>query len=81
MLKKDTYATMVSEAKARTHELIYTQSQLDKKEKEIEGLKEEIENLHLQLEEEKEKYKKYATHMRTKKNESAKKWLNGYPDE
>lgn len=50
-------------------------------EMEIRGLESQIEQLEEKLKEEGEKYKKYVKQMRQKKNESAKKWLNGYPDE
>ena len=80
-MKKVVYETMVNDIKELTHDLIYSKSQLDKKDKEIQALKDEIVEWQQKIEEEKEKYKKYAKQVRTKNNEAAKKWLNGYPDE
>lgn len=48
---------------------------------EIRAMESKIEELEEKLKEEGEKYKKYVKQMRQKTNESAKKWLNGYPDE
>lgn len=48
---------------------------------EVRAMETQIEKLEEKAKEEGEKYKKYVKQMRQKTNESAKKWLNGYPDE
>lgn len=42
---------------------------------------EQLAKMEVELEETKEKYKKYMKQTQKKQNEAAKKWLNGYPDE
>jgi chromosome segregation ATPase len=81
IIRKKDYELFKKESDSITQHNIYLKGQLEKKDIEIEKLKEKIDRLDVTLEEEKEKYKKYAKQMRVKTNESAKKWLNGYPDE
>lgn len=66
------------EAKQRNRELLAYIEQLEDK---IQDMHHQISALSKQVEEEKDKYKKYVKQMRQKNNETAKKWLNGYPDE
>ena len=81
MVGSKTWALMMEEKNKAIHESIELKSKLDKKAREIEKLNKTIEDLKLEVEEEKEKYKKYVKNMRKKNNAAAKKWLNGYPDE
>jgi predicted nucleic acid-binding Zn-ribbon protein len=54
---------------------------IDLLEQKVQELHDTIIKLREELEEEKDKYKKYMKQIRKKSNEAAKKWLNGYPDE
>jgi hypothetical protein len=81
IIRKKDYELSKKESESIIQHNIYLKGQIEKKDLEIDNLKEKIEKLDVSLEEEKEKYKKYAKHMRVKTNETTKKWLNGYPDE
>lgn len=60
-----------SEAKAESNKLAL----------QLELCQEQLGKTEAELEDTKEKYKKYMKQAQKKQNQAAKKWLNGYPDE
>lgn len=75
------YKSLVESKQKRDREKSNLTKQIKEQEKMLEDLMNENAKLLEMVEEEKEKYKKYVKQIRAKKNESTKKWLNGYPDE
>lgn len=75
------YKDLVESKQTRDREKSNLRKQIKEQEKMMEDLVNENAKLLEMIEEEKEKYKKYVKQIRAKKNESTKKWLNGYPDE
>lgn len=56
-------------------------TQVSKLELQLKMAIEDRDKLSVELEEQKEKYKKYMKSVQKKSSQAAKKWLNGYPDE
>lgn len=75
------YKDLVESKQTRDREKSNLRKQIKEQEKMLEDLTNENAKLLEMIEEEKEKYKKYVKQIRAKRNESTKKWLNGYPDE
>jgi predicted nucleic acid-binding Zn-ribbon protein len=80
-VKNSTYEKLLDDVNKESYEIVNLRRKLDESNRKLEGLEKEVNDLKVLLEEEKEKYQKYAKNLRAKKNEAAKKWLNGYPDE
>jgi predicted nucleic acid-binding Zn-ribbon protein len=80
-VKNSTYEKLLDDVNKESYELVNLRLKLDESNRKLEALEKEVEDLKVLLEEEKEKYQKYAKNLRAKKNEAARKWLNGYPDE
>ena len=81
IMRKKTYEDIMKRKKelmtsVETYELEY-----EKMKKKLNEALEKIEMLSVVLEEEKDKYKTYMKQVRKQNTDSAKKWLNGYPDE
>jgi regulator of replication initiation timing len=75
------YQHLVSLYNSQLPQIGDLKTQVSKLKLQLDMANEEREKLSIELEEQKEKYKKYMKSVQKTNSQAAKKWLNGYPDE